>query len=266
MTSPRSIVAKVADRHHSILCLLFALFCCGAQAVDYRVPVHGFLQLPADSNTIGSMSVGAQGHVMVPSDVSELVIASLVMQAGSSIRLAPRDGTMTLRIEQASFGKDSKISGAGLSGDMGVPGGSGVDLELLLPQASIQSLTLDLSGGRGGDGWTGLQGDDGRDATCWGLAADDGMDGTDGGDGLPGGNGGRVTLWLGNPQWQEHMIIDLSGGKGGAGGVAGKGGRAGEGAHCLMYQRGEATMDGADGSAGRAAENGQVGVLTVKAL
>jgi len=131
------------------------------------------------------------------------------------------------------------------------------------------------SGGPGGNGGTGGQGGHGTPASqtmfdCRRGAGDGGPGGAGGaggagGDGGRGGNGGTFTLITSADSAAETsrlLLVDVSGGQGGAAGPGGKGGPGGQGGpgaqEALPYCHGNGNA-GATGPAGQDASMGSAG-------
>ncbi len=232
----------------------------------YQVPDGKFLRLPATEGLLQlhTLAVGEDATLLVPASISGLKVERLTLSSKARISIAPRPERFEVLIEQANIGDGSVIAATGQAGNPGQLGGHGTDLLLEIAAGRVDNLTVDVSGGRGGDGRRGKTGSAGRDAACWGRGSSKGLDGGDGGDGRPGGNGGHLTLKLGKSEWLEVIDVLQYGGAGGRAGQAGDAGRGGEQARCWLYSLGDSAAAGQPGSEGQPAPAGRPGYLTVR--
>jgi len=232
---------------------------------SYDVAENSFLRMPSTQKlvTLQRLDVGRQGTVLIPAQIEKLVVEQLTLASLARLSIAPRETAFELLIKRAQFADGSTVSARGSDGDVGVPGGRGADLHIEIVSGHIDNLIVDTRGGRGGDGWEGMNGESGRDAACWGLQAGMGRNGQDGGNGLPGGDGGNITVVLGEPEWLDVIDFLQIAGIGGQGGRGGQAGAGGDAADCWAYSV-KASYRGKAGEPGVAAHNGSQGILRVQ--
>ncbi|MGH1372836.1 MAG: hypothetical protein ACRBBW_12410 [Cellvibrionaceae bacterium] len=263
MKGLNSIVATLLTK---TLFLTATLLTANVWGQTFQVPEGGLLRLPnsVGDNLIEKLSVAKGGKLMVPASISTLVIEDLQMAQSARISIAPRDEPFVLTLKQARFADGSVLAAVGSHGDVGVPGGRGTDLKLTIDGGTIANLVIDVSGGKGGDGWAGAQGQDGKNAACWGFDSSAGTDGGHGSNGMPGGDGGNIDLSLAQAHWLEVIDVRQQGGQGGQAGAAGLAGKGGHAASCWLYSLGKSAADGQAGTEGKAAEAGNPGILRVR--
>lgn len=235
-------------------------------AQSFQVPEGGLLRLPnqVSENHIEKLSVAVGAKLLIPATISTLVIEDLRMAEKARISIAPRDEPFVLTLKEAFLADGSVIAAVGSHGDFGVPGGRGTDLRLTINSGDIANLVIDVSGGKGGEGWAGAQGQDGKNAACWGFGSSAGTNGGHGSDGMPGGDGGNIDLSLAQARWLEVIDVRQQGGLGGLAGAAGTPGKGGRSASCWLYSLGDKAADGEVGSVGKPAEPGNPGILRVR--
>lgn len=247
------------------LALLLCLASASAWAENHlSVASHSLLRLPATEARLQleRLEVAEQGTLLIPAGVTELHIGELHLGPAARIGIAPGEQPLRLEVLQATVATDVWISAQGAPGGVLKPATAGRELSLRLQQASIQSLTLDVRGGRGAPGYRGLDGANGQAGGCtWGRASH-GHDGQNGGDGKPGAAGGRVRLEVPEAASLESIQVLLDGGAGGVPGVGGKAGRGGASKGCLLYSV-DGAADGQPGLPGRQGSTGREGELQV---
>ena len=149
-----------------------------------------------------------------------------------------------LAADSESLGKD------GDSGKDGSKGENGRNSDNLTVFADGSPMTLDLTGGDGVVGETGLKGESARcdpQAKEIGknLKGSDGGNGGDGGDGGVGGNAGNLTVYTTNKEHLKQIYVIAAGGEGG---MPGKAGEGGAGCECDRPYWNEETCFGEPGS------------------
>lgn len=240
------------------LALLLCVFSTAAMAENVlTVASHSLMRLPGTAGQLQfeRLEVAEQGTLLIPSSITELKVGQLHLGREARIGIAPGDRPLRLDIEHAEIAQGARISAQGAPGSVLRAASPGRELSVRLQQADIESLTLDVRGGRGEAGYPGLGGAKGQPGGCtWGSASH-GHDGQDGGNGKPGAAGARVRLEVPQDLPLDAVQVLLEGGEGGKGGAGGKGGRGGAAKGCLLYK-----VDGApDGRDGRAGEDGPQG-------
>jgi hypothetical protein len=247
------------------LALLLCLASASAWADNHlSVASHSLLRLPATEARLQleRLEVAEQGTLLIPASVTELRIGELHLGPAARIGIAPGEQPLRLEVLQASVAEGVWISAQGAPGGVLKPATAGRELSLRLQQASIQSLTLDVRGGRGAPGYRGLDGANGQAGGCtWGRASH-GHDGQNGGDGQAGAMGGQVRLEVPQELSLDGIRVLLAGGAGGAPGAAGEGGHGGDAKGCLLYSV-KGAADGQPGQSGREGSPGRDGELDV---
>ena len=175
----------------------------------------------------------------------------------------------------------------GDGGEDGSKGKNGRNSDNLTVFADGSPMTLDLAGGEGAAGQTGIKG---QNALCEAqgkqigknLKGSDGGNGGDGGDGGIGGNAGDLTVYTTNKEHLKQIYVIAAGGEGGA---PGKPGVGGTGCECDRPYWNEETCfgkpgssdysctteefqcsdgyDGKNGRGGRKGRDGKIGSLTL---
>lgn len=240
------------------LSLLLCLCSASAMADSaIKVDSHTLLRLPSTSSQLllERLEVAEQGTLLIPATLTELKVGELLLGPQARIGVAPGEQAFRLEVQHASVANGASISAQGAPGTVLKPATPGRVLNVRLEQASIESLTLDVRGGRGAPGYRGLDGANGQAGGCtWGSASR-GYDGQDGGNGKAGADGGRVRLEVPQDLQLETLQVLLDGGEGGVAGVGGQGGRGGATKGCLLY-----SVDGAgNGQSGQAGSDGPQG-------
>ncbi|BBP81738.1 hypothetical protein PHLH8_13800 [Pseudomonas sp. Pc102] len=247
------------------LCLL-ALLASPVVLAESSVSVdaNSLLKLPA---RVGSLSldrvvVNDYGTLVIPASVTELRIGELLMGRDARIGIAPSDQPFSLVVRRGEIGTGGHITASGAAGSMKKPASAGRDLSLRLEQVRVDEITLDVRGGIGTPGYSGLAGADGDSGGClWGSASR-GHDGQNGGDGQAGGAGGHIRLEVPVDFPVEQVKVRLEGGAGGPAGEAGAAGAGGAAKGCLFY-RTEAGSKGRPGQPGQPGSAGAAGQLDV---
>ncbi|BAN47325.1 hypothetical protein [Metapseudomonas resinovorans] len=237
------------------LCLLAALFAPLALAQsEVKVEAHSFLKLPprTGSLSLDQVEVADYATLLIPAGVTELRIGELRMGREARLGIAPAEQGLRLEVAHGEIGIGSHITASGSAGSSSKPATAGRNLSLRLVDVKVGEMTVDVRGGIGAPGLSGLAGADGDSAGClWGEASR-GWDGQPGGDGQTGGAGGQVRLEVPESFPVDLLRVRLDGGAGGAPGEGGAAGEGGESKGCLLYE-----ADGA--KAGRAGQPGQPG-------
>lgn len=249
----------------SLIVVLSAL-CASSVLADPQVSVasNTLTRLPATTSLLQleRLEVAEQGTLLIPGNVTELRIGELLLGREARIGIAPGDQPLRLEVGYAEVAEGAWISAQGAPGTVLKPARPGRELSVRLEQASIESLTLDVRGGRGAPGYRGLDGANGQSGGCtWGRASR-GHDGQDGGNGRTGAPGGRVRLELPEELALDGVQVLLDGGEGGAAGAGGQGGRGGAAKGCLLY-RVAGAANGQPGNPGREGAAGREGELEV---
>jgi len=164
------------------------------------------------------LHVGPGETHQLPATQADAVFDEWILEDGATLQLPGGVEQWRIEVRKASIGKKVRIVGvggagidgaagrshsdvaetcrpgkAGGPGSHGVGGGSGATFNLTLGIAKIDDLTINVSGGKGGNGGVGGNGQaGGGPENC---AGGDGGSGGDGGDGGDGGNGGNVRLY-----------------------------------------------------------------------
>lgn len=247
------------------LCLLLALVAPVALAQgQVKVDAHSFLKLPsrAGSLSLDQVEVADYATLLIPAGVSELRIGELRMGREARLGIAPAEKTFRLEVQRGEIGTGSHITASGAAGSMSKPASAGRNLDLRLVDVQVKEMTVDVRGGIGAPGHTGLSGADGDAAGCiWGQAGR-GWDGLPGGDGQTGGAGGQVRLEVPESFALDLIRVRLDGGAGGAPGEGGAGGHGGASKGCLLYKA-DGAKGGRPGQPGRAGAAGSTGSLKV---
>ncbi|VXC89488.1 conserved exported hypothetical protein [Pseudomonas sp. 8Z] len=247
--------------------LALALSLCAATAMadsQIRVASHTLMRLPTSASVLqlDRVEVKDQATLMIPATVKELRIGQLLMGRDAHIGVAPSDQPLRLEVFDADVGDGAWISAKGAPGTYRHPATAGREIRVKMHKLTLESLTLDVRGGRGTPGYAGLDGAHGKPGGCtWGSASA-GYDGQDGSDGHPGAPGGKVTLEVPSEVPQEKLNVLLAGGAGGKAGAAGRGGRGGATKDCWLYDV-KGAPDGRSGEPGREGSPGPEGDLQV---
>lgn len=247
--------------------LTYALcFCAAAAMAEPQISVasHTLMRLPTSASVVqlDRLEVADQATLLIPSTVTELRIGQLLMGRDARIGVAPSDQPLRIEVLEADVGDGAWISAKGAAGTYKHPATPGREIYVKMHKLTLESLTLDVRGGRGTPGYAGLDGAHGQPGGCtWGSASA-GYDGQDGSDGHPGAAGGKVTLEVPNEVEPERLQVLLDGGAGGEAGTAGKGGRGGAAKDCWLYGV-KGAPDGSPGKPGRAGGIGPDGALQV---
>ena len=243
-------------------CLMLALITPVALAQgQVTVEAHNFLKLPsrAGSLNLDRVEVADFATLLIPAGVTELRIGELHMGREARLGIAPAEQTFRLEVQRGEIGTGSHITASGAAGSMSKPASSGRNLDLRFVEVQVSEMTLDVRGGIGAPGHSGLAGADGDAAGClWGDASR-GWDGQPGGDGQ---TGGQVRLEVPASFPVELVRVRLDGGAGGAPGEGGAGGHGGAGKGCLLYKA-DGGKGGRAGPPGRAGAAGSAGSLKV---
>lgn len=198
------------------------------------------------------LRIGSGETYMLAGGEKLLDLDTLILEDGASIIIANGESAVMIRARRVEIGTDVKIIGrgadgldgdagqnyddfaknceapnAGESGEEGKAGGDGVNLNLDWVIASFGSVTVDLSGGNGGDGGVGGDGqsaDQNKNCELF-----NGGDAGAGGAAGEAGSGGNLTYRYSGMDddaqaffAREHTLIESGGG------VAGQPGAAGE--------------------------------------
>lgn len=152
----------------------------------------------------------------------------------------------------------------------GLDGQSGRGLDVIILFRALGRLTINTSGGKGGNGLSGTD----NTRRQFGSNPDPRQD--RGGDGYPGGNGGHggaLTLLYAcdgflpvfNEKRNHSIVLQTNGGKGGNGGNGGKGAVTGPTKSQTGYS-GVPGKDGLNGLQGKSGDDGSDGLLVLKRL
>lgn len=225
-----------------------------------KVEAHNFLKLPprTGSLSLDQVEVADYATLLIPAGVTELRIGELHMGREARLGIAPSDQTFRLDVQHGVIGTGSHITASGAAGSMSKPASAGRNLDVRLVDVQVDEMTVDVRGGIGAPGRSGLDGANGDEAGClWGQA-ERGWDGQPGGNGETGGAGGQVRLEVPESFPVEQVRVRLEGGAGGAAGEGGAGGQGGAAKGCLLYEAdgakngrpGQPGLPGAAGSTG----------------
>lgn len=242
---------------------LFAPLVCSA-AGNVSVEPNTVLRLPVkgDSLDLDRISVGAEGALLIPSQVKVLKIGELDLAKNARLGVFPGGDTLRIEVKHGNLADGSVIAAQGSSGSFEKPASGGRNLALRLQDVQVESLLIDVRGGVGAPGYDGLDGGNAQTSGClWGSgrAANDGQNGADG---QPGASGGVVRLEVPQQFAAERVRVRLEGGAGGAGGKPGKAGARSAERGCLFYSvAGEgAAKDGKGGEPGPMGREGRLEV------
>jgi hypothetical protein len=139
--------------------------------------------------------------------------------------------------------------------------------EIFYVNPEYAKLSLNVSGGEGGNGGEGANGTDGSSSANYSDVGYGG-DGGKGGDGGAGGKGGDVTIYVkkSDEKYLSNINVINYGGSGGSGGKGGAKGRAGSGQTNTRGQTlsiGLGLKNGSKGSDGNAGASGSNGVVSI---
>jgi len=216
--------------------------------------------------------------LQIPATLDALQLNAARVEIGTGVTILARGEAGTAGVAGASQpGQAAECEAAlpGAAGSAGLAGGKGVDLNLAWGIARLGSLTIDTSGGAGGNGGAGGKGQAaGEFDRCRAPAAGAG------GDGGAGGNGGAAgklmlvyRLLPGSkiqPPLDSHLTLRSEGGVAGQGGAGGLGGAGTEGKYITTRSMSgnRKWMGGADtgvtGSIGQAGLEGSSGQILVQ--
>ena len=185
--------------------------------------------------------------------------------AGRAHRHRPSDQPFSLVVRQGEIGTGGHITASGAAGSMKKPASAGRDLSLRLEQVRVDEITLDVRGGIGTPGYSGLAGADGDSGGClWGSASR-GHDGQNGGDGRPGrgrphppGSAGGFPCRTG--EGTPGRRRRWPGGRGGGRGS----GRSRQGLPVLPHRCRRQGPSGATGPAGQRGAAGRLDVVRIQ--
>ena len=276
--------SRPTPRPSRVRCVLFLLALPAVGAVVHGTAVHSQGELRVQ-----------RGETRTVTDAA-MVVDKWVMEDNSTLEIAPGISDWRIEANRASFGKNTKISGAGSPGDgaadsqgasgtpgtecrdgghggAGLPGSAGsngVNVSMTIGLVGVEDLVIDVSGGKGGDGGTGGTGGQGGRASCGRICS--GQEGGSGGPGGSAGNGGRggnvtVSYWLAGqtPVFVgstsgKGLRVEAEGGEAGAPGPGGPAGSGGAGKRCGLYKRsgGSPGSKGPDGGKGISGASGAV--------
>lgn len=174
------------------LCLLALLASPLALAeTSVTVDTNSFIKLPALTGTLSldRVVIADHGTLVVPASITELKVGELRMGRDARIGIASADQPFRLEVTQGEIATGGHITASGAAGSMKKPASDGRDLTLRLGTVAVDELTVDVRGGIGAPGYSGLAGADGKSGGClWGQASR-GHDGQNGGNGGEGGQG-----------------------------------------------------------------------------
>ncbi|WP_165680473.1 collagen-like protein [Metapseudomonas otitidis] len=248
------------------LCLLALLTSPLAFAeTSVTVETNSFIKLPALTGTLNldRVVIADHGTLVVPVSITEIKVGDLRMGRDARIGIASADQPFRLEVARGEIATGGHITASGAAGSMKNPASEGRDLTLRLGTVAVDELTVDVRGGIGAPGYSGLAGADGKPGGClWGQASR-GHDGQNGGNGGEGGNGGHIRLEVAQDFPLEQVRARVEGGAGGPAGEAGAPGAGGAANGCLIYStdRGQKGRAGQPGQAGPAGTNGRMDVV-----
>jgi len=239
------------------LVLLAALLSLTVQAQTVvEVNSHTMLRLPVTAQVLvlERLRIADHGTLLVPAGLSEISISELYLGREARIAVAPSEQALRLKVAQGEIADGAQITARGAPGtyqSLALPGRT---LVIRLERVVTENLLIDVRGGAGVPGYSGLDGADGKAGGCaWGEASR-GHDGLDGGDGQVGAAGGRVRLEVPMDFPADRMRVRVGGGEGGVAGKGGNPGAGGASTGCWLY-----SVDGA-----RSGRPGQPGVAGVQ--
>lgn len=239
---------------------LFAPLVCSA-AGNVSVQPNTVLRLPVkgDSLSLDRISVGAEGALLIPSQVKVLKIGELDLAKNARLGVFPGGETLQIEVRHGNLADGSVIAAQGSSGSFEKPASAGRNLVLRLQDVQVANLLIDVRGGVGAPGYDGLDGGSAQTSGClWGSGRPAG-DGQNGADGRSGAAGGVVRLEVPEQFDVKRVKVRLEGGAGGAGGKPGKAGPRSSEKGCWFYSvagegpgsEGKGGVEGPKGGEGR---------------
>lgn len=229
-----------------------------------EVESNAFMRLPSNTSLLllDRLDIADHGTLLIPAGLNEIRVAHLRLGREARLAIAPSEQPLRLEVAAAEIADGAQISARGAQGRVEKPALPGRDLSVRLQAVTLENLTLDVRGGNGAPGYTGLSGADGKSGGCaWGEASR-GHDGLNGGDGQPGAAGAQVRLEVPQGFPVEQLQVRLEGGNGGQSGAAGEGGQGGTSKGCWLYST-DGARDGKPGQAGQVGAAGPAGTLNV---
>ena len=239
-----------------------------------------------------TLEVGPGETYTVAKEQQRMVLSSLKLGDGATVRFAEGVTLWQIRAERAEIGSDVTVDGRGQAGQQGTDGQhapqaaackdgesgavgghgqdgqQGVSVRMQVGLVSLGSLTIQSDGGAGGVGGRGGNGAAGADFEKSCASAPAGGDAGAGGNGGRAGNAGDVTVqyWAAVKGLNLNAVDDLVSvtAKAGEPGAAGKSGEAGAGSEGHYINR--RTLSGnrkwvAGGDEGQSAAAAQVGAV-----
>lgn len=236
-----------------------------AQAV-IKVEPNSMMRLPATTGLLllERLEVAEHGTLLVPAGVNEIRVAYIVLGPEARIAIAPTERSFRIEAAAGDIASGAQITARGAPGTFQRPAIAGRKIDIRLENVNTDSLLIDVRGGKGTPGYSGLGGANGHAGGCiWGQSSK-GHDGFDGGNGQDGAVGGKIRVEVPQAFPVDRIIVRVEGGEGGNAGIAGAGGAGGASKDCWLYSTDNARdgRPGATGIVGAAGPSGAADIIT----